>query len=115
MEAGKLGGYDVVLLDTAGRTTLDDEMMAEAADIKAVANPHEVLLVLEATTGQNGLEQARKFTETSAVSGIILTKLDGTAKLELIVPEPLKVPAVPFVTTTSDASKPVTASLNVNV
>src|SRR5207237_9006113 len=44
LEAGKLGGYDVVLLDTAGRTTLDEEMMAEAADIKATANPHEVLL-----------------------------------------------------------------------
>src|SRR6476660_10041933 len=47
--------------------------------------PHEVLLVIEATTGQNGLEQARKFTETSAVTGIILTKLDGTAKGGVVV------------------------------
>jgi fused signal recognition particle receptor len=47
--------------------------------------PHEVLLVIEATTGQNGLEQARKFTESSAVTGIILTKLDGTAKGGVVV------------------------------
>ena len=50
LEAGKLGGYDVVLLDTAGRTTLDDEMMREAAEIKAAANPHEVLLVADSLT-----------------------------------------------------------------
>ena len=48
LEAGRLGGYDVVLLDTAGRTTLDEEMMSEAAEIKAAANPHEVLLVADA-------------------------------------------------------------------
>jgi len=51
--AGKLGGYDVVLLDTAGRTTLDEEMMSEAAEIKTAANPHEVLLVADSLTGQD--------------------------------------------------------------
>ena len=54
LEAAKLGGYDVVLLDTAGRTTLDEDMMAEAASIKSAANPHEVLLVADALTGQDG-------------------------------------------------------------
>ncbi len=59
LEAAKLGGYDVVLLDTAGRTTLDEEMMAEAAEIKATANPHEVLLVADSLTGQDAVNLAR--------------------------------------------------------
>src|SRR5213596_3858737 len=59
LEAAKLGGYDVVLLDTAGRTTLDEEMMAEAAEIKTAANPHEVLLVADALTGQDAVNLAR--------------------------------------------------------
>src|SRR5450631_4115083 len=61
LEAAKLGGYDVVLLDTAGRTTLDDEMMSEAAEIKTAANPHEVLLVADALTGQDAVNLARAF------------------------------------------------------
>ena len=61
LEAGKLGGYDVVLLDTAGRTTLDEEMMAEAAEIKTTANPHEVLLVADSLTGQDAVNLARSF------------------------------------------------------
>jgi fused signal recognition particle receptor len=65
--------------------------MAELEKMRRTASrvipdaPHEVLLVLDATTGQNGLEQARKFTETSGVTGIVLTKLDGTAKGGVIV------------------------------
>src|SRR5919199_1128104 len=55
LDAGKLGGYDVVLLDTAGRTTLDEERMAEAAKIKTTASPHEVLLVADALTGQDAV------------------------------------------------------------
>src|SRR5262249_4834564 len=53
LEAGRLGGYDVVVLDTAGRTTLDEAMMAEATEVKRAASPHEVLLVADALTGQD--------------------------------------------------------------
>ena len=59
LQAGRLGGYDVVLLDTAGRTTLDEAMMAEAAEVKRAANPHEVLLVADALTGQDAVNLAR--------------------------------------------------------
>src|ERR1700748_567290 len=61
LEAGRLGGYDIVLLDTAGRTTLDEEMMAEAGAIKSAANPHEVLLVADSLTGQDAVNLARSF------------------------------------------------------
>src|SRR5262249_22289355 len=61
LQAGKLGGYDVVLLDTAGRTTLDEEMMTEAAQVKAAANPHEILLVADSLTGQDAVNLARAF------------------------------------------------------
>src|SRR6201997_1335746 len=80
MEAGKLGGYDVVLLDTAGRTTLDEEMMAEAAAIKAAANPHEVLLVADALTGQDAVNLARSFDERGGLTGIVLTRVDGDGR-----------------------------------
>src|SRR6516162_10135001 len=63
LEAGRLGGYDAVLLDTAGRTTLDEEMMAEAAEVERVAKPHEVLLVADALTGQDAVNLARSFNE----------------------------------------------------
>src|SRR5262249_50729796 len=59
LEAARLGGYDVVLLDTAGRTTLDEAMMAEAAEVKRAASPHEVLLVADALTGQDAVNLAR--------------------------------------------------------
>jgi len=61
------------------------EKMSRTASRVIPGAPHEVLLVLDATTGQNGLEQARKFTETSGVTGIVLTKLDGTAKGGIVV------------------------------
>ncbi len=80
LEAGKLGGYDVVLLDTAGRTTLDEEMMSEAAEIKTVANPHEVLLVADALTGQDAVNLARSFDQRVGLTGIVLTRVDGDGR-----------------------------------
>ncbi|HZO46619.1 MAG TPA: signal recognition particle protein [Xanthobacteraceae bacterium] len=80
LQAGKLGGYDVVLLDTAGRTTLDDEMMAEAAEVKRVANPHEVLLVADSLTGQDAVNLARSFDERVGLTGIVLTRVDGDGR-----------------------------------
>src|SRR5690348_14178811 len=80
LEAGKLGGYDIVLLDTAGRTTLDEEMMAEAAAIKAAANPHEVLLVADSLTGQDAVNLARSFDQRVGLTGIVLTRVDGDGR-----------------------------------
>jgi fused signal recognition particle receptor len=89
--AGKARSADYVIVDTAGRLHTKTNLMAELEKMRRTAervipgSPHETLLVLEATTGQNGLEQARKFMESSAVTGIILTKLDGTAKGGVVV------------------------------
>jgi signal recognition particle subunit SRP54 len=80
LEAARLGGYDVVLLDTAGRTTLDEEMMAEAAEIKTSANPHEVLLVADALTGQDAVNLARSFDIRVGLTGIVLTRVDGDGR-----------------------------------
>jgi len=80
IEAGKLGGYDVVMLDTAGRTTLDDEMMNEAAEVKRAVNPHEVLLVADALTGQDAVNLARNFDERVGLTGIVLTRVDGDGR-----------------------------------
>src|SRR5881398_1078175 len=80
LEAGKLGGYDVVLLDTAGRTTLDEEMMNEAAEVKRAANAHEVLLVADALTGQDAVNLARAFDERVGLTGIVLTRVDGDGR-----------------------------------
>jgi len=83
------GGYDVVLLDTAGRLQNKVGLMDELGKVKRVVERHgpvdEVLLVLDATTGQNGLVQARVFAEVVDVTGIVLTKLDGTAKGGIVV------------------------------
>jgi fused signal recognition particle receptor len=82
---------DYVIVDTAGRLQTKENLMLELQKMSRTAKkvipdaPHEVLLVLDATTGQNGLEQARKFTENSAVTGIALTKLDGTAKGGIVI------------------------------
>jgi fused signal recognition particle receptor len=82
---------DYVIVDTAGRLQTKTNLMAELEKMRRTAArlipdaPHEVLLVMDATTGQNGLEQARKFTETSGVTGIVLTKLDGTAKGGIVI------------------------------
>src|SRR5262245_5682386 len=80
LEAGRLGGYDVVMLDTAGRTTLDEEMMAEAASVKQAANPHEVLLVADSLTGQDAVNVARAFHERVGLTGIVLTRVDGDGR-----------------------------------
>src|SRR5947199_799950 len=80
LEAGRLGGYDVVMFDTAGRTTLDEEMMAEAAAVKQAAGPHEVLLVADALTGQDAVNLARSFDERVGLSGIVLTRVDGDGR-----------------------------------
>src|SRR5215212_6705494 len=80
LEAARLGGYDVVMLDTAGRTTLDDEMMAEAASVKQAAGPHEVLLVADALTGQDAVNLARSFNERVGLTGIVLTRVDGDGR-----------------------------------
>jgi signal recognition particle subunit SRP54 len=80
LQAAKLGGYDVVILDTAGRTTLDDEMMNEAAEVKRAANPHEVLLVADALTGQDAVNLARAFDERVGLTGILLTRVDGDGR-----------------------------------
>jgi fused signal recognition particle receptor len=91
LQAAKARKVDYVIIDTAGRLHTKTNLMAELEKMRRTAArvipeaPHEVLLVIEATTGQNGLEQARKFTESSAVTGIILTKLDGTAKGGVVV------------------------------
>jgi fused signal recognition particle receptor len=91
VQAAKARKVDYVIIDTAGRLHTKENLMAELDKMKRTATkvvpgaPHEVWLVLDATTGQNGLEQARKFTETSGVTGIVLTKLDGTAKGGVVV------------------------------
>ncbi len=82
---------DVVIVDTAGRLHNKSNLMSELDKMKRTATkvipgaPHEVLLVMDATTGQNGLAQAREFTATAGVTGIVLTKLDGTAKGGIVV------------------------------
>jgi signal recognition particle subunit SRP54 len=80
MEAGRLGGYDAVMLDTAGRTTIDQALMAEVAEVKAATNPHEVLLVADALTGQDAVNTARAFNEAVGVTGIVLTRVDGDGR-----------------------------------
>ena len=91
LNAAKARKVDYVIVDTAGRLQTKEYLMAELQKMSRTAKkvipdaPHEVLLVIDATTGQNGLEQARKFTETSGVTGIVLTKLDGTAKGGIVV------------------------------
>ncbi len=84
--AGRRDGADVVIIDTAGRLHTQDDLMAELAKVRRVISkqipeaPHETLLTVDATTGQNGLRQARLFSEAIGVTGLVLTKLDGTAK-----------------------------------
>lgn len=86
LKAAKARGSEVLIVDTAGRLHTKSNLMAELEKMKRVAArevdgaPHETLLVLDAVTGQNGLEQARQFLKVAGVTGIVLTKLDGTAK-----------------------------------
>lgn len=80
MEAARLGGFDVVMLDTAGRVTVDEVLMTEVAEVKAATNPHEVLLVADALTGQDAVNTARAFDSRLGVTGIVLTRMDGDAR-----------------------------------
>jgi len=80
LNAGRLGGYDVVLLDTAGRTHVDEPLMIEMAEIKAATDPHEILLVADALTGQDAVNVARSFNERVGVTGIVLTRMDGDGR-----------------------------------
>jgi signal recognition particle subunit SRP54 len=80
VQAARLGGYDVVMLDTAGRITLDEAMMAEAAEVRRSASPHEVLLVADALTGQDAVNLARAFDERVGLTGIVLTRIDGDGR-----------------------------------
>jgi signal recognition particle subunit SRP54 len=80
IEAARLGGFDVVMLDTAGRVTVDEALMAEVAEVKAATGPHEVLLVADALTGQDAVNTARAFDERLGVTGIVLTRMDGDAR-----------------------------------
>ncbi len=79
-QAARLGGYDVVMLDTAGRLTLDEALMTEAADVRRATNPHEVLLVADALTGQDAVNLARSFNERLDITGIVLTRVDGDGR-----------------------------------
>src|ERR671910_226361 len=80
MEAARLGGFDVAMLDTAGRVTVDEALMAEAAEVRSATNPHEVLLVADALTGQDAVNTARAFDQRLGVTGIVLTRMDGDAR-----------------------------------
>ena len=100
LQAARARGIDTVLVDTAGRLHTKAPLMAELAKMARIAGrevpgaPHEVLLVIDATTGQNGLVQAREFTKAAVTTGVVLTKLDGTAKggVALVILRQLGVP-----------------------
>ena len=91
VRSGVAGGYDVVIVDTAGRLHNKVNLMAELSKIKRVMEkvlpdaPHEVLLVLDGSTGQNAFEQAKQFTAATSITGIVITKLDGTAKGGVVI------------------------------
>jgi signal recognition particle subunit SRP54 len=80
LASAKVGGYDAVILDTAGRQHVDEQLMAEIASIKALVNPHEILLVADALTGQDAVNIAKSFHDRVAVTGIILTRVDGDGR-----------------------------------
>jgi fused signal recognition particle receptor len=98
--AAEARGADVVIIDTAGRLHTHGNLMEELSKIRRVAGkrmkgaPHETLIVIDATTGQNGLRQARAFAEAAGVTGVVLTKLDGTAKggIALAIASELRTP-----------------------
>lgn len=100
LEKAKKEEYDVVLIDTAGRLQNKDNLMRELEKVNRVIKkiipdaPHETLLVIDATTGQNGISQAKNFKEITDITGIVLTKLDGTAKggIVLAIKDSVKIP-----------------------
>jgi fused signal recognition particle receptor len=98
--AARARGIDVAIIDTAGRLHTQDDLMAELGKVRRViarqlqGAPHETLLTIDATTGQNGLRQARLFAQAAQVSGVVLTKLDGTARggIALAIASDLQLP-----------------------
>ncbi|HMY36996.1 MAG TPA: signaling recognition particle receptor family protein, partial [bacterium] len=102
MQSSATGKYDVVLIDTAGRLHTKINLMEELKKMRRVIEkhipgaPHETILVLDGTTGQNAIQQARQFSQAVQVSGLILTKLDGTAKggVVLAIQQELKIPVL---------------------
>ena len=80
MHTGRIEGYDVVILDTAGRLHIDQELMGEVKQVRDVANPTETLLVVDAMTGQDAVNLAREFDEKVGITGIVLTRVDGDAR-----------------------------------
>ena len=80
MASAKVGGYDVVILDTAGRQHVDEQLMQEVAGVKQLVSPHETLLVADSLTGQDAVNIARSFNDRVHISGIILTRVDGDAR-----------------------------------
>src|SRR5690606_38468343 len=80
VQAAKLGGHDVVILDTAGRTHIDEPLMVEMADIKSAANPHEILLVADSLTGQDAVNLARNFDARVGITGLVLTRMGGDGR-----------------------------------
>ncbi|HAC57435.1 MAG TPA: signal recognition particle protein, partial [Rhodobiaceae bacterium] len=80
VEAARLGGYDVLMLDTAGRIHIDEELMAEVAEVRDIANPHETLLVADSLTGQDAVNVAEQFNSRIGVTGIVLTRVDGDGR-----------------------------------
>ncbi len=80
LDAARLGGYDVVLLDTAGRIHIDEDLMRESAEVRDMARPHETLLVADSLTGQDAVKLAKNFNERVGISGIVLTRVDGDGR-----------------------------------
>ena len=78
--AARFGGYDVVILDTAGRTHIDEPLMVEMAEIKAATKPHEILLVADSLTGQDAVNLAKSFDDRVGITGIVLTRVDGDGR-----------------------------------
>ena len=79
-DAARLGGYDVILYDTAGRLQIDEALMAEVAAVRSAVNPHEVLLVVDAMTGQDAVNVAQGFNARLPLTGIVVTRVDGDAR-----------------------------------
>jgi signal recognition particle subunit SRP54 len=80
LQVGRSEGYDVVLLDTAGRLHVNEELMLEVAAVREAANPHQTLLVVDAMTGQDAVNVAKAFGERAGITGVVLTRIDGDAR-----------------------------------
>ena len=96
IKEAKTKGYDVIIIDTAGRLAIDEQMMKEIAAIKKAVNPHEILFVVDSMTGQDAVNTAKEFNETLDFDGVILTKLDGDTRggaalsIRAVVEKPIK-------------------------